>query len=150
MTTLQEYLNQKYPTKGDKEKELMINLGIIEQEIKEPLEGGDLDLKGFTNVERVIVAGEFLTSPITKINVDCCNNLKSFGCSSNNLTSIDFLNQLPNPEKLDGLAIFSNKIQPTDISFFSRFINLRILKLGTGKENLKQGKHNKFHGSFKS
>src|SRR5436190_2014905 len=45
MTTLQEYLNQKYPTREEKEKEKEINLENINR-VKE-LEGGKLDLKKY-------------------------------------------------------------------------------------------------------
>jgi len=51
MTTLQEYLNEKYPTKKDKEtvKEIKINS-------KNPLkkmDGGELVLKDFPNLQEV-------------------------------------------------------------------------------------------------
>src|SRR5205085_41855 len=40
--------------------------------------------------------------------------------------------------------------QPTDIAIFSKFVNLRILKIGTMEYDSKKGKHNKFYGSLKS
>src|SRR5207237_1525629 len=60
----------------------------------------------------------------------------------------DFLNQLPNPEKLKRLVIYNNNIQPTDIEFFSKFINLRSLKIG--EISTSRVKYNRFYGSLKS
>ena len=70
MTTLQEYLNNKYPTKEDKEgvKKLATS------EITEPLEGGTLDLREFKNLEEVMI--DNLLTPLTKIEVDGLLHLK--------------------------------------------------------------------------
>ncbi|RHZ37580.1 hypothetical protein [endosymbiont GvMRE of Glomus versiforme] len=64
MTTLQDYLNNKYPTQPDKEalKEIILS------EINELLEGGELDLKEFTNLEKMEVDQSVLKTPLTKIN----------------------------------------------------------------------------------
>jgi len=70
MTTLQEYLNNKYPTPEDKEKVTKISTA----EITEPLEGGELDLREFKNLEEVIITN--LTTPLTKIEVDGLIHLK--------------------------------------------------------------------------
>jgi hypothetical protein len=70
MTTLQEYLNNQYPTKEDKEAVTKISTS----EITKPLEGGELDLKEFTNLEAVIITN--LTTPLTKIEVDGLLHLK--------------------------------------------------------------------------
>ena len=59
---------------------------------------GDLDLVGFVN-------------------------LKELCCSDNEFTTVEFLNSLPHPEKLEKLWIYNNNIQPTDIAVFSKFIN---------------------------
>jgi len=68
----------------------------------------------------------------------------------NQLTSTEFLNTLPNPDKLEVLMIFSNNIPPTDIIIFSRFSNLKVLKIGTTKGALAEGRHNKFFGSLQA
>jgi len=70
MTTLQEYLNNKYPTPEDKEKVTKITTA----EITEPLEGGELDLREFRNLQEVII--NTLTTPLTKIEVDGLTHLK--------------------------------------------------------------------------
>src|SRR5437667_328099 len=137
MTTLQEYLDQKYPTREDKEK--VISLLSIENEIIEKLEGGELDLREYSNLKYLVLSSceDVLKTPLTKLdvsgltklrNLDCsdnqinsinlsgCDNLFLFYCGNNNLTSVDFLNQIPNPEKLEILTIYDNNAQPTDIS----------------------------------
>jgi chromosome segregation ATPase len=79
-----------------------------------------------------------------------CVNLKKITCPSNNLTSADFLKQILNPKSLEEIIIYDNNIEPTNIEMFSRFINLKILKLGVRESTLKKGKRNKFYGSLKS
>jgi len=76
--------------------------------------------------------------------------MKYLGCSGNLFTSVDFLNTLPNPEKLTKLNIKDNNIQPTDIEIFRKFTNLETLNIGTSEIALKVGKLNKFYGSLKS
>lgn len=76
MTTLQEYLNQKYPNKEVKKqvKEIKINS-------KNPLkkiEGGELVLKDFPNLEHVWINWGFLKTPLTKWEVDDCPKLTLF------------------------------------------------------------------------
>lgn len=177
MTTLQEYLDQKYPTKEEKEKVKSIDFWEVNIEWRrkgavEKLKGGELDLKNFANIEKVDIRGERdLKIPLTKLCVDGCSKIVEIDCNNNDLTFIDlshctdltkmhfsgnkltslnFLNDLPNPEKLVELNIYNNNIQPTDIAIFSRFINLRILRIGTMEEGLKNGKWNKFYGSLKA
>ncbi|MCE8163615.1 MAG: hypothetical protein I3273_05625 [Candidatus Moeniiplasma glomeromycotorum] len=120
------------------------------------LEGRELDLREFVNLERVKF-GLFKTysfakiPPITKLNLsglanltilDCsyskltsldlsgCSSLTEFSCCESVLTSIDFLNQLPNPEKLEKLVIYDNNIEPTTLEFLRPFVNLRDCKMG--------------------
>ena len=76
MTTLQEHLNEKYPTKKDKEtvKEIKINS-------KNPLkkiDGGELVLKDFPNLQEVWINWSFLKTPLTKWEVNNCPKLDFF------------------------------------------------------------------------
>ncbi len=161
MTTLQEYLNQKYPTKEDKEKVKSIEiLGDYSMHIngkKEEknistwdLELNELNLKEYTKLEKIDLCKYSCKTPLIKLDISGCNCLTTILLTSHALVSIDFLNTLPNPEKLENLCIFNNNIQPTDISIFSRFVNLKGLKIGTMKNALEEGKRNKFYGSFES
>jgi len=77
-------------------------------------------------------------------------NLRELNFSANRFTSVDFLNTLPNPEQLEELRINCNNIQPIDIAFFSKFVNLKCLKIGNTKGILQKGQRNKFYGSFRS
>jgi hypothetical protein len=81
MTTLQEYLNNKYPTSEDKETLRELNLEKINQEREQEgqtglLEGGELDLTTFTNLEEIEIYRQFLKTPITKLNVEGLTKLK--------------------------------------------------------------------------
>jgi len=142
MTTLQEQLNRKYPTKEDRENIKDIN----SNEIGSGSERGELDLSEYKGLEKLILPG----NKIISVNFSGCKELTIVNLVENDLTSVDFLNTIPNPEKLESLSIFDNNIQPTDISFFSKFINLKYLKIGTRKPSLEKGKHNQFYGSLKS
>src|SRR6266487_270093 len=84
-------------------------------------------------VDKVNIKEKYKNSDFTNRDLDLSEykNLTDIYSSSGHLTSVDFLNTLSNPEKLKVLRIYNNNIQPTDISFFSKFVNLRILKIGT-------------------
>ena len=82
MTTLQEYLNQKYPTQQDKETVLDLNLEKINQEREEQgqnelLEGGELDLTAFKNLEEIEIYRQLLKTPLIKLNISGLTNLKT-------------------------------------------------------------------------
>jgi hypothetical protein len=90
------------------------------------------------------------TKKPVSLNFSNCNFLRILSIIRRSMVSADFLNTLPNPEKLEELRIYSNNIQPTDITIFSRFVNLKHLLIGTTRNDLEKGKHNEFYGSFKS
>ncbi|CAG8627318.1 20088_t:CDS:2 [Gigaspora margarita] len=78
-------------------------------------------------------------------------NLEELQMSSNQISDVNFLQQLPNPEKLRMLDLASNNIS-SDLKPFSRFTNLEELILGErfGKkgDNIQVLKLNGFHGSL--
>src|SRR4051812_24225807 len=129
MTTLQEYLNNKYPTREKMERveeidNLKINRERYKQGITELLDGGELDLSEYVSLKTVFICGsrQYLKNCHTKLTLGNKPNLDFLNCSSNQLTtldlsncpnltelvvcfnsqltSIDFLKQLPHPEKL--------------------------------------------------
>jgi hypothetical protein len=146
-TTLQEYINKKYPTKESRQKikETLVlrffgeemNSRFLEsvnngetrplEEIlvfpsDQGLKESSLDLSDFTSLEEIVLSG--------------------FG-----LTKVDFLNTIPNPKKVSFIDVNGNNIKPTDIEIFSRFVNVKSLMLGTAGKSVYR---NRFYGSFKS
>src|SRR5579862_563428 len=144
MTTLQEYLNQKYPTPADKEKLRQIILSESEKEI----EGGELDLSEYVNLEKLTLCGHYLKTPLTKLKLGKMPNLTGLTCVYNQLTSVDFLSELTHPEKLESLNIERNNFQPTTYDFLARFTNLKHLTTGTIKDKIEAGIYNRFYGSL--
>src|SRR5947209_3022376 len=139
MTTLQEQFERDFSN-----RERMIEICRYKNR---NFTNYDLDLREYRNLWILNLMGSNLTS----INLSGCELLRTLRLENNQLTSADFLNTLPNPEKLTDLCIYNNNIQPTNISIFSKFVNLKTyLKIGTIKSDLEKGKHNKFYGSFKS
>jgi hypothetical protein len=69
MKTIQQYLNEKYKTKEEVKE---INLS----QINEQLEGGELDLSAFSNLEKLEIDPNLLSTPLKKINTQGLINLK--------------------------------------------------------------------------
>ena len=159
MVTLQEQFEKDFPNK---------NVGVIDitnKYLNSDFTNYDLDLRQYWRLVFFKCCNNKITSldiswSVDLTELDCsfnnlaslrinnCSNLTMLDCSFNNLTSASFLNALPNPEKLKELLIFSNNIQPTDISIFSRFVNLKALKIGN--VNGWGEKYNRFYGSLKA
>jgi hypothetical protein len=160
MVNAQDWLDENYPKEGEciRETEDKIfgwegwnNFAKTRREIrqldisKQNLTGS-LDLTGFSNLQILSCS----TNQLTNLDVSKNINLQKLYCSENQLTSVEFLNKLSHPEKLEVLWTYNNNIQPTDIACFSKFTNLEYLKIGTTKEALAAGKHNKFCGSLQA
>ncbi|PKC64919.1 hypothetical protein RhiirA1_461749 [Rhizophagus irregularis] len=74
-------------------------------------------------------------------------NLEKLYCSENELVGIDL--SLTHPEKMTYLDIGNNNFAPSDLSLFSKFINLKVLSIGADKEEkVKLNKYNRFYGSL--
>src|SRR3954454_16491127 len=57
-------------------------------------------------------------------------NLKSINASNNKFTNLDFLNSLPNKEKLEQINFFGNEISEIDFNvLFTNFPNLKAINL---------------------
>lgn len=180
MTTLQEYLDNKYPTKEDKEKveDIIIKFDKIFDEtpiiFSRRFWGRTLDLSGYPNLKIINIQGDCLAYPLenlnlgkqtklesfaiskswlTSLNLSGCDNLNhfSFTCESNpDKILVDFLNTLPNPKNLESLVLWNNNFRPTNIEIFSKFVNLKVLRIGSTKSYVPLSKRNKFFGSFES
>jgi len=138
MTTLQEHFNNNKSIKK-----------FYTDEFFTP-KGGILDLSGFSELEELEIDGTELGSPLTKIILKGCANLEELHLWYNNLTDLDFLNDLPHPEKLKELIIPSNNFAKSDLRIFEKFINLKKLNISNisyhGRE---KDKYNRFEGSLK-
>lgn len=88
--TLQEYLDNKCPTKADKEKvrEVLIEKINQERDGLELLEGGELDLREYVNIDWINIDGELLKTPLVKINLEGLEKVKGYCYLLNN--SFDF------------------------------------------------------------
>ncbi|CAI2191485.1 13248_t:CDS:10, partial [Funneliformis geosporum] len=113
------------------EDEISYSEAINENDI---LKTGKLDLVGFSNIEKIKTFGTFFTSLI----LDAETELKELDCRFSRLKSVDFLRQIPNPEKMKKISFLNNTIQFTDISIFDRFTGSSI------------DYKNDFYGSFES
>ncbi|CAJ0865773.1 13939_t:CDS:2 [Entrophospora sp. SA101] len=91
------------------------------------LEGRELDLRKKPKLTYFNSFGDQLTN----LDLSKCPDLVEFYCTNSALTSIEFLNTLPNPKKVTKIRVFNNNIEPTNISFFEKFENLICLKTGT-------------------
>ncbi|RHZ36010.1 hypothetical protein [endosymbiont GvMRE of Glomus versiforme] len=98
MTTLQEYLDEKYFTRKEKVREIDITKINEKIHINYKLDGGELDLREYVNVERVnVIMGQFvnelylhcLKSPLTKLILGELPQLEMLRCQNNQLTSLD-------------------------------------------------------------
>lgn len=142
MVNIQEYLNNKYPTTEDKKGvkkiyTLEINQEREKEDITEKLEGGELDLREYSNLEWVRIDGRHLKSPLTSLdasnctqltylgcrpsqltnlNVRGCVNLKELSCWTNLLTSLD----LSDNHQLEILWASNNNFAEQDLSFLSQ------------------------------
>ncbi|CAG8561890.1 18484_t:CDS:2, partial [Racocetra persica] len=87
---------------------------------------------------------------LTNLDLSSCENLESLKVhNSYNEEERDFLNKLPNPEKLKVLRLDANNVS-SNLEPFSGFINLEDLGLGMNgysKETTKK-RGNKFYGSL--
>jgi hypothetical protein len=112
MVEAQKYIGQNYPDKKTK------ILSLEGQDLE-----GHLDLSEFTNLEELDCSCNELTS----LNLSKCVNLKKLNCSINLLDNLDFLNEIPNPERLifldiDGCGAFVFPKKMAEI--LRRFVSL--------------------------
>src|SRR2546430_17078057 len=98
MTTLQEYLNQQYPAQEDKNKVKKI---IIDKSNPLPeIDGGELNLSEYPNLETLVIGGEHLKSKLSSLSVSSCSKLKELNCCCNQLKELS-LAGLTNLKKIE-------------------------------------------------
>jgi Leucine-rich repeat (LRR) protein len=79
-------------------------------------------LEGFTSLEEL----DFSFNEITDLELSQCPNLRNIFSNDNLLTNLNFLNSLDS-EKLEEITVDSNNLQTTNLTPFSRFVNLKEL-----------------------
>src|ERR1043165_10019265 len=98
MTTLQQQFEKDFPNKSVRK------ISICRKYENSNFTNYDLDLSGYVRL-KILSLGE---NKITSIKLGECKDLANLGFENNNLTSIDFLNCLPNPKKLDAVYAYNN------------------------------------------
>jgi hypothetical protein len=64
------------------------------------------------------------------MNLEEFTNLKSINASNNQFTNLEFLNSLPNKNKLEQINFFGNEINEVDFNaLFTNFPNLKAINL---------------------
>lgn len=165
MVNAQLWLETKYNTqqKRTQTKELKISSNFIGKKLQ-----GELNLNDFTSLKKLHCYNHKLTSlnltNCTQLEeIYCyrnqltnlvlpkhCPNLTKLYCANNQLTELNFLSSL-NPKKLQHLNISNNNFSPSDLSTFSSFTSLEILKIGNDNtKKIEQNIYNRFHGSLES
>lgn len=134
MVNAQEWLDKKYPNK--------LKVTEISTPLFKELEG-ELKIEGFPKLEKLVCSKNQLTNLI----VANCPNLVKIDCSDNLLTKFELVTE--NPKKLVSLNITNNNFPQQDLSYFTQFINLQKLYLGTtSQEKMEKGVYNRFYGSL--
>lgn len=170
MVLLQDFLNnlhkkneEKNSTQEINAQKLLIILKNVDPSLE--LEGNELDLSGYKFLEQVVIDGDFLKTPLTKITLPPSSKLFTVELPNNKLTSVDFLKSLPASNNLRMLNLGYNNIENTDLQFLKSFTNLQYCYLGNyynadivdyfindavpqSKKRLEKKSYNKFSGSL--
>jgi hypothetical protein len=121
MVNVQEWLDKNYP-KNTRNK-------IVELDISKKDLVGSLNLSDFTNLKK-LQCGSNKLSKLFGI-----RNIVYLDINDNLISDENIFESLSN--ELNYLDIRDNKFSQKDLSFLSRFKELRILKLGRKRINLK-------------
>jgi len=121
MTTFQEYLNNEYPTQQDKEQiEEISSYGSFFKNV----DGGELDLSDYPNLEEVYIWGKHLKTPLTKLRLGNHPNLTTLVCPHNQLTSLILsYSSCPSLTRLD---CYDNPLTSLNVSDLSKLDCLHI------------------------
>jgi hypothetical protein len=109
-----------------------------------------LDLTSCSKLQKINCS----KNDLTNLDLPFLNDCSEFNCSQNKLTDLNSILNKLNPEKLKVLDLSSNNLPQSDLSAFSKFVNLEVLKIGnqTGNENperIDYNNLNRFGGSLK-
>src|SRR6185436_6324539 len=128
---------------------------------------GELKLEDFSNLERIdcnenkLTSLQFTNCPrltriycygnkLTNLKITGCPKVSYLNISCNSFDSFDFLDCLADPKKLVYLSIHTNNLPESDLSIFSKFVNLEELYIDNYDEKrFIKDIYNRFHGSLK-
>ncbi|KAF0408744.1 Serine/threonine protein kinase [Gigaspora margarita] len=115
MVNVQEYIENNF-SKGSR---------VINVAVKNLV--GSLDLREYSNLEELVIEMNQITNLIFS---EKNKNISKIEAYDNQLTSLDFLNSLPNPEKLKWLGVFQNQISSNNLEVLAPFVNCEMLSIG--------------------
>ncbi|CAI2190883.1 10940_t:CDS:2, partial [Funneliformis geosporum] len=116
---------------------------LVTKEKAKKIDGRELDLTNFANLKEIKIDGNYLKSPLVKLELGEQPKLDFLYLPNNQLTHLD-LTACPD------LNLSRNNFPNTqDLSIFSYLINLTNLNLGgDNQEKINQGIYNRFTGSL--
>ncbi|KLL03316.1 MAG: hypothetical protein MRERV_44c003 [Mycoplasmataceae bacterium RV_VA103A] len=119
----QFWLDKNYPKQATEDREKRENITFLNLNNKNL--AGQLDLRDFTSLQSLSCIGNKLTN----LDLSQCPNLIKINCSGNKFTNLDFLQEIPNPGKLEILRINKNEELKENLNFLTPFTNLKELNL---------------------
>jgi Leucine-rich repeat (LRR) protein len=132
MVKAQDWLEQHYPR--DQRKNIF-NLDISNKNLE-----SDLIIEGFYNLKSFSCP----YNKISSISIRDCKDIEIIDCGFNFLEEIELPDSSNN--KIRVLMLHNNNLSKRNLSLFSSFINLEILRIGN---ELTRERNNDFFGSLK-
>ncbi|RIB19934.1 hypothetical protein C2G38_1231206 [Gigaspora rosea] len=93
---------------------------------------GSLGLSEYSDLEELIIESNQITNLIFS---EKNKNITKIEAYDNQLTDLNFLINLPNPEKLKWLGVYQNQITSNDLEVLSPFVNCEMLSIGKNNIN---------------
>ena len=103
----------------------------------------EVEIGNCPKLEQIVL----FNSSINRIIISNCDALRELEVSDGELTSLDFLKNLPT-KNLTKINLMNNNISPQTLDIFIPFQNLCNLEIGCDEEGAKKGKRNNFFGSL--
>jgi hypothetical protein len=119
----QSWLNKYYSKETTNELEKRENITFLN--INNKNLAGHLDLQDFVNLESL----SCLSNKLISLDLSNCHSLTKLSCSGNKFTSTDFLDEIPNKEKLKILRINKNEELKENLNFLTPFTELKEINI---------------------
>lgn len=104
LTTIRQYLTGKKRIKKINIEEIILERK--RQGFFKGLDGGELDLREYSNLEKVEIKGGYLETPLTELRISDCVNFAYLDCSNNRLISLD----VSGCNNLNKISCYENKL----------------------------------------